>query len=121
MKSIFFTRDQKGRISAPGYVASTAFQISGAVNFDPKPSEFEPTFSDPAHEFDTRDGDRGVSEQLYAKQIMPASSACVAVRADTARLYAMTFLDLVGIALDYRQYACDVSAPGVVGLRDDAV
>jgi hypothetical protein len=32
--------------------------------FGAKPSEFELTFSDPMHEFDASDGDRGVSEPL---------------------------------------------------------
>jgi hypothetical protein len=34
------------------------------VIFDAKPSEIELTFSDPMHEFDASDGDRGVSEPL---------------------------------------------------------
>ena len=41
--------------------------VSRPLVFDAKPSEFELTFSDPVHEFDTSDGDRGVSEPLKAK------------------------------------------------------
>ncbi len=51
-----------------GQAASTAFQISGrAVLFGAKRSEFELTFADLVHEFDTGDGDRGNSEPLQPK------------------------------------------------------
>ena len=62
---IFQERTTKGQDLRPSSCSEHCIPDFGRpVIFGAKPSEFELTFSDPMHEFDASDGDRGVSEPL---------------------------------------------------------
>jgi hypothetical protein len=56
------------------------------VVFDAKPSEFELTFSDPMHEFNTGDGDRGAPKPLQSKHWTQAEFGPLAVKSWSRRL-----------------------------------
>lgn len=65
---IFQERTTKGQDLRPSSCSEHCIpDFRRPVLFDAKPSEFELTFSDLAHEFDPSDADRGVSEPLQAK------------------------------------------------------